>query len=99
MLVDIVILSLVVYRLAILITEDEGPYSIFKTLRTKAGGYDLAINGQPETNLGRGIMCPLCVGIWLSFPLALVWFGFNWYSLVYALAVAGLQALLSRITK
>lgn len=92
------IASLAVYRLSILITEDEGPYSIFQNLRKKAGGYELAANGEPETNLGRGIICPLCVGVWLSIPFALYLTGINTEFFIYWFAIAGLQTFLVRIS-
>lgn len=68
------ILSL--YRLASLISSEEGPYigwpkseqqtGIFKAVRGKLGGYDLGQNGLPLTNLGRGIVCPLCTAAYLG---------------------------------
>lgn len=68
-----------VYRLAYMISREEGPYyriwdrgegdphiGLFETLRIKLGVYDLGPDGQPEKNLARWVLCPLCVGVWLS---------------------------------
>lgn len=86
------------YRLASLISSEEGPYigwpkseqqiGIFKALRIKAGAYNYGPDGLPETNLGRGISCPLCtsayLGVFLLFilkkstrlgDLVLLWLG------------------------
>lgn len=62
---------LATYRLASLITSEEGPFSIFDKLRSMAGAYDYGPNGEATTNLGRGITCPLCVGIYIS--AAVMW--------------------------
>lgn len=91
---NLILASFACYRLSLLITQDEGPFSVFQKLRFYAGGYNLAPNGEPITNLGRGIICPLCVGLWIALPLAILINGFNWYTLVYWLAIAGIQAFL-----
>lgn len=91
---NLLLASFACYRLSLLITQDEGPFSIFQKLRSYAGGYNLAPNGEPVTNLGRGIICPLCVGLWVALPLAILINGFEWYTLVYWLAIAGAQAFL-----
>lgn len=91
---NLILASFACYRLSLLITQDEGPFSIFQKLRNYAGGYNLAPNGEPVTNLGRGIICPLCVGLWIALPLAILINGLNWYTLVYWLAIAGIQAVL-----
>jgi hypothetical protein len=59
------------YRLAILITLDEGPFGIILKARTRLGAYDYGPNGEARTNLGRGITCPRCIGMWVAIPLAL----------------------------
>lgn len=66
---------LAVYRLAALISQEEGPYlglwrpkgmGLFERIRMALGAFDYAENGQPQTNAARGISCPLCVGLYLS---------------------------------
>lgn len=67
-----VLAFLAVYRIAQLITIDDGPADVFVRLRTWTGCYDLGPNGQPKTGLGKLFGCPFCVGVWVSMPLA-VW--------------------------
>lgn len=65
------------YRLASLVSHDEGPYlpflytdekqtGVFERVRTDLGVYDYGPDGKPITNLARGVSCPLCTGIYLS---------------------------------
>lgn len=98
------------YRLASLIASEEGPYlpflykdsqetGIFEWIRSRLGVYNYGPDGQPTTNLARGIRCPLCVGVYLSFCLSilarpknpveffLVWFG-----------ISGAQVFLENLT-
>lgn len=65
-----------VYCLSSLISSLEGPYigwpkseqqiGIFKAVRIKLGAYSYGVDGKPESNLGRGISCPLCVAAYIS---------------------------------
>lgn len=84
-LVRILLVSFGIYRISSLISSEEGLYlgwpkseqqiGIFKAIRIRAGAYDYGPNGEPETNLGRGISCPLCVGVYVAaFVVALVLF-------------------------
>lgn len=92
---------LAVYRLARLIAIEEGPAGIFMRLRTALGAYDYGENGEPETNLGRGIGCPLCVGVWVALLIApLVVWPSTWGVMVLTwLGLAGGQTLLERSTQ
>lgn len=65
------------YRLASMLSKDEGPYlpflysderqtGVFEKLREKLGVYDIGLDGKPDTNLARGLSCPLCTGVYLS---------------------------------
>lgn len=76
-LLRIVLTIFAVYRVASLISSEEGPYvgwpirsdqqiGIFEAIRLKLGAYSYNENGKPETNLGRGISCPLCTGFYFS---------------------------------
>lgn len=46
-----------VYRVAHMITREDGPFDIFAGLRERAG---------QETWIGRGLHCTNCVSFWLS---------------------------------
>lgn len=77
---------LVVYRVAYLIAEDEGPFSSMAKLRGR-------VDPTRATWLGRGIRCPMCVSFWLAFFAAFFLPGLfleNW------LALAGAVLLLIR---
>lgn len=86
-LIRIVFSIFALYRLAGLISTEEGPYlpflykdddqtGVFKWLRHKLGADDLAYdqygNLKPRTNLGRGIICPLCTAAYLAVPIILL---------------------------
>lgn len=79
------------YRLAKLISEDDGPGFIFKRIRYWVGDKawfeaekNKVINRLVSPieiddrwygkwySLSEGLSCPYCVGLWLSFPLFLV---------------------------
>lgn len=75
-LVQIILVSFGIYRLSYLIALEEGIYlglpksdsqiGIFKAIRIRFGAYNYGEDGQPETNLGRLISCPLCVGFYVT---------------------------------
>jgi len=81
-------------RLARLVTEEEGPGGLFTQLRASLGAYDYGPDGLPQTNLGRGISCPYCVGVWTAALMVALWQGRRLRLIVLWLAVAGGQSLL-----
>lgn len=98
-----------VYRLASLVSSDEGPYlgfyrpkdmGIFEWIRMKAGVYDIGPDGKPETNFARGLSCPLCTGVYISFAtVALVSFPTRIGDLLLTwLGLSGAQVLLENLT-
>lgn len=92
------------YRLARLIAIDEGPATDNKTgpfmkLRIKLGAYNYNENGEVETNLGRFISCPHCVGVWIALPLAFLMSGFSKKTFVNWLAIAGGSSFLWSIAR
>jgi hypothetical protein len=93
------LLTLVIYRLTRLVTLDEGPFGVFLKLRAGLGAYDLGANGQAKTNLGRGISCPHCAGIWLALIVTLVAYGWQVETMVYWLALAGAQSFLQSLER
>lgn len=79
--VRIVLAVWATYRLASMVSHDEGPYlsllykddaqtGLFEKIRIELGVYDYGRDGKPDTNLARGISCPLCTGVYLSALLA-----------------------------
>lgn len=63
----VVLLGFASYRVAFMIATEEGPFSVFIRVRTLLGAYDYGENSEPRTAWGRGISCPLCVGMYISF--------------------------------
>lgn len=94
---DLLVLSLATYRLAQLVSIDDGPAGIFARLRRWTDSLAKAEQDEGEgrhlwQNINEGIHCPYCVGMWLAGLLLLVYK--RWYTLVYLLAVAGGQSWL-----
>ncbi len=96
---NVIVLGLATFRLAMMISMEEGPFSIFQNLRVRWGAYDYGPNGEPDTLLGRGISCPLCVGMYAAILFIVV--GQLPYGLWFAawFAVAGVQVLFQLLAK
>lgn len=81
--------ALAVYRLSLLVARENGPWELFRRLRSVASG----------TMIGRVISCSNCLGMWLSLPFA--WFVGS--SVVERLvawwALAGAAVLMDRATR
>ena len=93
-LLDLVILGLATYRLARLITVDEGPAQLFFRLRYRMGVYDLGENGQPASAWGRAFECPHCIGVYVAMVLWAI-YGIPGGAIVAGiLAIAGMQSFL-----
>ena len=56
-----VLAALAVYRISRMITDEEGPFMVFSKLRGVA---------RPDTWVGRGMECIMCVSVWVSLPIA-----------------------------
>lgn len=54
---------LAVYRISYMMAKEEGPFSIFLSLRD---AFD------QSTWIGRGLNCPLCISVWISSVVASV---------------------------
>lgn len=90
---------LATYRLARLISLEEGPGDLLVELRSKLGAYDYSADGRPITSLGRGISCPLCVGVYIA-ALMLLLRGVpcaHYFKLW--LAIAGGQSILQKVSE
>ena len=108
--VRLVLAVFAAYRLASMVSKDEGPYlglwkspeqiGVFEYIRTKAGVYDIGPDGKPETNLARGLSCPLCTGVYMSFAMvALAYLPFQLGHFFLAwMAVSGAQVFLENLT-
>jgi hypothetical protein len=54
--------ALFVYRASRMLTDEEGPFEVFTKLRGLA---------KPDTWIGRGLECIMCVSAWVALPVAL----------------------------
>lgn len=84
------------FRLSELIAVDDGPGDVLLQIRARLGAYDLDDDGRPATSIGRGIICPYCISIWLSFGFAFIVapLPIDWHLLLWWLAIAGGTAFL-----
>lgn len=58
-----IIAALAVYRVSRMITDEEGPFEVFTKLRGRF---------KPDTWIGRGLECMMCVSFWVALPFALL---------------------------
>lgn len=65
-----IVLTLAVYRVAYLITREDGPLDLFAKLR----GW---LDPRQQTWIGRGLNCILCVSFWIGLLGALL-VGASW---------------------
>ena len=84
------------YRLAQLVALDDGPYQIFKRVRSELG-WRAAEGNAFWSNSAELFHCPFCLGVWFAAPLAL-FVGSGIIEVVIAwLAIAGAQAFLQGV--
>ena len=59
---------LAVYRVAMMVTREEGPFDVFDRLRAAANRLPDNAEGNRRRPhwIARGLACPLCVSFWLS---------------------------------
>lgn len=92
-LVAILVSGLAVYRIAQLVSLDDGPLQIFAKIRLFFGKRAKPRNAA--WHVAEGLNCPYCVAVWVSFPAALYLEHANfWEFLVTWGAIAGVQAFL-----
>ena len=93
----LIIACLAVFRLAELIAIDDGPGDALLWIRAKLGAYDLGEDGRPETSIGRAVICPWCLGIWLALIAAFVVAPWGYSVFLWWFAIAGGQAFLQSV--
>lgn len=98
-----IIAILAAYRMALLLSEDDGPFYIFMQLRTftanKAMGES---NGTGFWHMiDEGINCPYCTGLYAAVACGLVVAWNNYYGNLFLLifAIAGGQSILQNLRK
>jgi len=81
--------ALATFRLAYLVSQEEGPWSLATRLRG-------ALDPDQQTWLGRGLNCVFCVSFWAAWPtLALAATSWGWW-VVAGLALSSVSMLLKR---
>ena len=80
------------YRLSQLIACDDGPLGIFSVIRDAA-------KASRFPTLSKLLHCPYCMGVWIALVLAVLvmWKAPLCTFVIYALAVAGGQAVLESL--
>lgn len=80
------------YRIARIIAMEDGPADVFQRIRERVDP-----TGEQKTSLARGINCPLCVGVYAAFLMALLLRVDSWQMFLLAwFGIAGAQTLLHR---
>lgn len=93
--VDLVILLLACWRLAHLITRDDGPGRLLAATRERIAGDDPA-----DGSLGQLVTCPYCMGMWVGMLLAGCYYQWPRPTVAgcLAFALAGGVSLLEQLT-
>jgi hypothetical protein len=88
---ELVLAILAVWRLAHLVSKEDGPFDIFGKLKERAGAtFDVVSQEwQGNTELGYLLTCPLCLSIWFAVPAAIWITSVGMYTFVTWLAVSG----------
>lgn len=85
------IAALAVYRIAILIATEEGPFSVFEKLRAWAERLPLANNW-----IARGLACPLCISFWAGFVASVVFYQSLPQYILTALALSAVTVVIHK---
>ncbi len=81
--------ALAVYRVAFLVAREDGPWGVFRRLRSSA----------KDSAAGRLVACVNCLSVWIALPLA-AFVGSSWVERVVAWwALSGAAVLLDRATR
>lgn len=93
--VPFILVSLAVYRVATMISSEDGPFYIFSSWRKRLIGWEQR-RGRPHWIID-GFHCPLCVAWWLGFAGAWLvpWQTWTDY-LVISVAISSITLILKR---
>ena len=81
--------ALAVYRVAFLIAREDGPWRMFRRLRSSA----------KDSAAGRFVTCVNCLSVWISLPLA-AFVGSSWIERMVAWwALSGAAVVIDRVTR
>lgn len=94
--VDVLILSLAVWRISSLVSSEQGPWAMFEKYRQWMGVY-YAPDGTlipPNNQLGKLIACPWCNSVWFSIIAVVLYVLFStlivWIALPLAMSAVAI---------
>ncbi len=65
--IELAVLALAVWRLCYMLSIDDGPADVFRRLRIAVGcKKPVNMDWQADTFLGKLLLCPLCLSVWLA---------------------------------
>jgi hypothetical protein len=94
---EFLILSLAVWRTAVLVTQDDGPARICAYMRAY---FVPAGTEARDGSLGELVTCPYCLSVWLGIAVWLSWLSWPTETLLASLplALAGAAAAVHKLT-
>ena len=76
---DLILGSLVVWRISSLMAFEEGPFGLFHFIRESVGVMNDGAEEQYETTwIAKGLVCVMCSSVWFAVFVALLFDG-NWF--------------------
>jgi len=93
---DVILAILAVFRTTQFVVYEDGLFDFMLKIRIRAGVYRKGEDGRSETQAGKLLECPHCVGAWISLLAAALLFPVSLETIVLFLAIAGGQSLLER---
>jgi hypothetical protein len=70
----LILAALAVFRLACLLTSEDGPVYVFKKFRSAVGRWasTLPVEDEAGLSIAELVHCPYCLGVWLAAGAALL---------------------------
>jgi len=79
----------------VLLTEDIGPFEVFRRIRDVAGASN---SWENRGEIGRMLSCPYCVSVWAALVLFLcIYFYEPAWAILYILAASAVAALIEEL--
>ena len=80
--VRLIVGALAAWRLALMLTREDGPFDVFERIRRVSGVYYTDECGRPLTTFGRLLNCLWCTSMWTGTLTCVVVFTSIWPVLV-----------------
>lgn len=96
--------ALACFRLALLVSKEDGPYWMFRRLRQLVVREAKQHKTVQKSKMQQGIQCIFCVSIWMAVPLSiyatgildLFWVKFIGDPLIFALALSAVAIIVNQ---